>query len=114
MPEPVGATTTNLQPANRRRRILLVFALVLGAIAVVVLRLSRPPPLPPVMLLSPNEFSAQITFPLLERWIPPTWGWFWRSKEVIFGKRKGIAIDGLIFKGDMATDAIAEANLERE
>ena len=40
---------------------------------------------------------------LIERWIPPTWGWAWRLKELILGRIKPIELKAAIFHyGDLS------------
>jgi hypothetical protein len=34
---------------------------------------------------------------VIHRWIPPTWGWFWRLKESLLGRTKVIALNTTIF-----------------
>lgn len=35
---------------------------------------------------------------IIHRWIPPTWGWFWRLKETLLGRKENILLHSTIFE----------------
>lgn len=34
--------------------------------------------------------------PAPDRWIPPKWGWLWRTKELLLGRQKVVTIEGQV------------------
>jgi len=51
---------------------------------------------PPVVVLPPNTVLKYD--PLPDRWIPASWGWLWRLRDSLYGKRAGVNIDAQILK----------------
>ncbi len=73
---------------------LIGTALLFASLGVVFI--FRPsPPVPAVVMPLPNGIPAQKPT-LLERSIPPTWGWAWRLKELVFGRIKPITLKAAI------------------
>src|SRR5439155_8413433 len=76
---------------NKRRAILMLVCLLGLGVGLLLLRPESRPPAPVVLL--PLPYKAPVRVPMPDRWIPPSWGWLWRLKESILGKRKVISLD---------------------
>ena len=51
----------------------------------------------PTMVIFP--FSPRVPnhpVPIPDRWIPRNWGWLWRTKEMVLGRRKTVTLDGKV------------------
>ncbi len=85
---PEAPVQTHVPKKRSKFGLRLLFACaVLGAIVVLSFRTSTPPRIQAL----PNGIVASRPS-LIYRWIPPTWGTFWRLKETIFGRSQIIDI----------------------
>lgn len=84
-----------LKPA-RRSRVARVGAIILLLLAALVILGLRNPELPPVILLPPG--TAITHNPIPDRWIPRSWGWMWRARDSIFGRRTRVNFDAQILR----------------
>jgi hypothetical protein len=84
----------------RRSVKIIVVAVVLAAIAAcyVASRNRRPASVPNVILLDPDYRIPPQKISLFNRVVPAarSWGWLWKLKEVIGGKRKSVEVDAAI------------------
>ena len=66
------------------------------------------PPAPAIVIPLHNGIPTQKpTLP--ERWIPPTWGWLWRLKESVLGRRKVITLNTTIIDCEGLSNFVASA-----
>src|SRR5437867_1418132 len=89
-PAPVIAHgfSARLTPVRRASILAILVALFLGIALLLIPRASSPAMIQPL----PNGIVPhQPSF--IHRWIPPTWGWFWRLKEAILGRSKMITLN---------------------
>src|SRR5687767_1626348 len=70
----------------------LLFWLLLMAIVVGLAVLFRPET--PAVIIYPAEAQWKYKVPVPDRWIPIGWGWYWRAKELVFGKRRAVSTLG--------------------
>ena len=82
---------------SRTRKILLLAAL-LGIGLFFVLRPSEPPPVASAILLDENYIFPPQKMSLFDRKVPrtPAWGWLWKTKEMIVGKRKSVWLEAAV------------------
>ena len=73
----------------------VMLALVLVLVGAILVFLFRPSPGPKIQSL-PNGIVPYKPS-VIHRWIPPTWGWFWRLKESLLGRSKVIALNTTVF-----------------
>ena len=92
---------------NRRRAILMLVCLLGLGVGLLLLRPESRPPAPVVLL--PLPYKAPVRVPMPDRWIPPSWGWLWRLKESILGKRKVISLDIAGFDREDRSEAFLSA-----
>jgi len=71
------------------------------------------PPATAIVMPLPNGIPAQKPT-LLERWIPPTWGWAWRLKELILGRSKPITLKAALFDFGGSSNLVSPLFLLRE
>jgi hypothetical protein len=88
------AEVPRLKPA-RRSRAASICAIILLLLAVLSILRLRNPELPPVILLPPG--TAITHNPIPDRWIPRSWGWLWRARDAIFGRRTRVDFHAQIF-----------------
>ncbi len=87
-------------------------ALILASLGLVFI--FRPsPPVPAVVMPLPDGIPAQKPT-LLERSIPPTWGWAWRLKELVFGRIKPITLKAAIIDCGGLSNSVSPVFLLRE
>src|SRR4051794_12225281 len=87
-------SATQLPQARNGIRKWILLALVLaGAGLFLVFRASTPVMFQPLLNgITPYKPS------IIHRWIPPTWGWFWRLKESLLGRKENILLHSTIFE----------------
>ncbi len=91
---------------------LIGTALLFASLGVVFI--FRPsPPVPAVVMPLPNGIPAQKPT-LLERSIPPTWGWAWRLKDLVFGRIKPITLKAAIIDCRGLSNSVSPLLLLRE
>jgi hypothetical protein len=94
-------TTAHIQVA----RWFVIAVLSLGLLLVVFL---RQPNVPEVVLLPP---ATTIQYnPVPDRWIPHTWGWMWRLRDLLLGRRAPVDFDAFILR---PVEPALAADLER-
>jgi hypothetical protein len=83
----------------------LLFAAVLAAIAVGLAVAFRPERMAPISIF-PEGARWKYNVPLPDRWVPIGWGWYWRGKEAIFGKRKSVSVQTMLLRAPASVEAI--------
>jgi hypothetical protein len=87
-------------PPNRRSRLLTRRRLVVGVLVVTVIivaTLSFWKSEPPAVVLLPPSATFKHD-PLPDRWIPRSWGWAWKARDRVFGKRRPVNLQPRIMK----------------
>jgi hypothetical protein len=95
------------QTSRAVRRGSLLAGVVVGCIALGVVFSHAPPPRPILVLAGPYHPPARrAAWP--SRWIPakPSWGWLWRLKEWVFGRRKPIDLGVAIYEFKAAPESV--------
>src|SRR5439155_4321069 len=82
------------QPSPRVTPTRVVIAALLLLAATIIFLLC---PSQPTMIQSLPNGIVPHKPSLIHRWVPPTWGWFWRLKESVFGRSKVISLDAKVF-----------------
>ena len=100
----MAPTLTDAQPPKASRRIRVARWIVIGAvlIAAVLVIVLREPRLPEVVLLPPATTIQ--SNPLPDRWIPQTWGWLWRIRDSLLGRRTMVDFQAQLFRFSDAED----------
>ena len=83
----------------------MVAVVSIGVLLVVFL---RQPNVPEVVLL-PRATTIQYT-PVPDRWIPRTWGWMWRLRDLLLGRHAPVDFDAFILR---PVEPALAADLER-
>ena len=95
-------TPTDAQPPKTSRRVALWIVIVAVLIAAVFIIVFREPN-PPEVVLLPSNATIQSN-PLPDRWIPRTWGWMWRLRDSIMGRRTMVDFQAQLFRFSDAED----------
>src|SRR6185436_4122526 len=104
----MAATSTEGTPPKTAARFRVVRWVVIGVVLMGALLVLREPRLPEVVLLPAGTTIGQNPAP--DRWIPRTWGWMWRLRDLLMGQRAPVDFDAFILR---PVEPALAADLER-
>jgi len=107
--EPIATATSAHPPRRRLRPRTVVLSLALLGVLLAAFHPSTAVLSPPVTLLPLSYKIVLPPVPWPDAWIPATWGWLWRLRDSILGRKKSTLIRVYVFQIESDMGAIPSA-----